>query len=329
MSYGKRRHRCLLIFWLVWVCCASVPDARAGQPMAFIADREIHDSVGRRIHVKKAFTRIISLYPAHTENLFALGLDREIIGVSPTDDYPEKTEKKARFSYRFDPERFLAAGPDLVLVRPMVDRAYPHLLSLLEKQGITVASLQPSGVKQLGIYWQILGALTGKRERSRLMVTDFFGQVEVWRRWSDGIQSKKQVYFEAIHSKMKTFSPQSMAIFVLETAGGGNAAFDASPVRGTNIAFFGKERLLARAGKIDVYLAQSGAMNRPTVEMLVQEPGYSVINAIQNREVYIVDEARVSRPTVRLLEGIRQIAGILYPDRPAPAIRHAFSRIAP
>ncbi|MEW5736722.1 MAG: ABC transporter substrate-binding protein [Thermodesulfobacteriota bacterium] len=300
---------------LLWAALLAASGARAADSPPGIAGREITDGAGRIVRADKPFTRIISLYPAHTENLFALGLDKEIVGVSALDDYPPQAEARPRFSYRDDPERFLAAWPDLVLVRPMVDRAYPQLLAILEQRGIAVVSLQPSGVEELSGYWRILGALTGKEKEAQALADDFFGQVEAWRRWSRGIRPKKRVYFEAVHSKTKTFSPGAMAIFALTAAGGLNAAADAVPSRGTNIAVFGKERLLSRAGAIDVYLAQSGAMNQVSRETILEEPGFSLIKAVQEGEVYILDEALVSRPTPRLLQGIWRIAEILYPGR--------------
>jgi iron complex transport system substrate-binding protein len=105
-----------------------------------------------------------------------------------------------------------------------------------------------------------------------------------------------------------------MAVFALETAGGINVAADAKPVRKTNIAYYGKERILSRAAEIDVYLAQSGAMNQPSVSLIKNEAGYQVIKAVFENEIYIVDEHLVSRPTYRLLAGISTIGKILYPE---------------
>jgi iron complex transport system substrate-binding protein len=105
-----------------------------------------------------------------------------------------------------------------------------------------------------------------------------------------------------------------MAIFALESAGGMNVARDARPVRKTNIAFYGKERILSHAGEIDVYLAQYGAMNTPSIALIKNEPGFQAIKAVKNNEIYILDERVVSRPTMRLLVGIFEIGKILYPD---------------
>ena len=277
-------------------------------------DNQIIDQAGRKIVTHDPHRRIISLYGAHTENLFELGLDAEIIGVSRHEDYPPGALKKPVFSYHDDPEKFLAAHPDLVLIRPMIDRGYPQFVARLEKSGIAVVSLQPGTVDEMYTYWRILGVLTGRHERALRMVANFQQAVLEFNTLTASINTRKKVYFEAIHSKMKTFSPDSMAVFALETAGGINVAADAVPVRKTNIAYYGKERILSRAAEIDVYLAQSGTMNQPSVSLIKNETGYRVIKAVRQDQIYIVDERIISRPTYRLLDGIKEIGRILYPE---------------
>jgi iron complex transport system substrate-binding protein len=291
---------------------AAAADTAAG-PFGLRAPDAIIDQSGRRIVIEQPFKRVISLYGAHTENLFSLGLGSEIIGVSPHDDYPPQTLGKPVFSYHDDPEKFLAARPDLVLIRPMIDRGYPQFISMLEKTGITIVSLQPRTVDEMATYLAILGVLTGRQDRARQLISQFNRSIDAFRNLTASRTDRKRVYFEAIHSKMKTFAPNSMAIFALESAGGINVAADADPVRNTNIAYYGKERILSRAAEIDVYLAQYGTMNRPTVALIKQEPGFRTIKAVAMDQVYIVDEKIVSRPTMRLLEGIYAIGKYLYP----------------
>jgi len=272
------------------------------------------DQAGRRIAVKKPFSRIISLYGAHTENLFALGGGDGLIGVAPNEDYPPEAGRKPVFSYHDDPEKFLAAKPDLVLTRPMIDRGYPQFVQRLEKSGITVVSLQPGTVEEMVVYWQILGILTGRREPAAAMAARFKAAVSELAALTASVSPKKRVYFEAIHAKMKTFAPDSMAVFALEAAGGVNIARDAASVRDTNIAAYGKERILAHASEIDVFLAQSGTMNQPTLELIKAESGFQAIRAVKTNQIYIIDERLVSRPTLRLLDGIFELGRILYPD---------------
>ncbi len=274
----------------------------------------LKDKKGRLIVFEKPFTRIISLYGAHTENLYHLGLEDVIVGVSINDTFPSQVDKKPKFSYHDDSEKFLAAMPDLVLIRPMIDNGYPKLMTRLEKSGITVVSLQPSGINELYDYWSKLGLLTGKNLEAKIMVQEFKEKTDRIKAITSKIHSKKRVYFQAIHTRMKTFTQGAMPVFALETAGGINIASDARASRNTNIAIYGKEQILAKASQIDVFLAQKGVMNAVNIEIIKKEPGFNIIKAIKNNQVYLIDEDIVSRPTPRLYKGIVSIGMFLYPD---------------
>ncbi|MCB2185254.1 MAG: ABC transporter substrate-binding protein [Deltaproteobacteria bacterium] len=273
------------------------------------------DDSGEAVTVTKPYTRVISLYPAHTENLLALGLGPELIGVSPGDEEDGSAGGRPVFSYRDDPERFLAAKPDLVLIRPMIAQGYPQLVARLRQFGVAVVSLQPHNQGELFEYWRRLGRLTGREAEARALAKRFAAESQAIAQQAAHIPPAKRprVFFEAIHRKMKTFAPDSMAIYVLETAGGVNVAADATAVRGTNIASYGKERILAKGPEIDVYLAQTGPMNQVSVPEILNESGFAAIKAVRNHRVYLVEEALVSRPTPRLLTGMRLIQSFLYP----------------
>ena len=260
------------------------------------------------------YERIISLYGAHTENLFSLGLDQEIIGVGMNECYPPEALERPDFSYQEGPEKILAAQPDLVLVRPMIDRGYSKLMNTLERSGITVVSLQPGNIEEMYTYWEILGTLTGRQEQAGEMQDNFRSALDYLQELTADIQDPKGAFFESMHQQLKTFAPESMPIFVLEAAGGKNAARNPRQVRGTNIADYGKERLLARADEIQVYFAQKGPMNQPDPERIKNRSGLHLLQAVQEDRVYTIDEALVSRPTMRLLQGIYQVGKHLYPE---------------
>ncbi len=260
----------------------------------------------------KVFSRIISLYPAHTENLASLGCTDLLVGISRSDNFPESITGKQKFSYRDNPEKFIAASPDLILVRPMIVRAYPQLLSRLQEAGITVVSLQPRSVEEIYTYWQDLASLVGKQQNAEKMIADFkaaLRQCETINRQSG--EDKPWIYFESIHSKMKTIAPQSIAAAVLMYGGGRNVAVDAVARNNTNIASYGKEHILSHAAKIDIFLAQKGRMNQVSIKDIMAEPGFASIKAIKQSQVYLIDEKLVSRPTMRLLLGIERVREVI------------------
>ena len=317
-----------IVLVLAFAVLLSVASGQAAD-MKIENGQTVIDQAGRSISVPKPFERIISLYGAHTENLFALGAGHFVIGVSPIEDFPPEARQKPVFSYHDDPEKFMAARPDLVLVRPMIDRGYPQFVQRLEKSGIAVVSLQPGTVEEMLTYWEILGLLVGRRDQAVAMAARFRQAVSQIRSLTDAVTPRKRVYFEAIHDKMKTFSPDSMAVFALEAAGGINVARDALPVRDTNIAAYGKERILARASEIDVFLAQSGTMNPASIEMIRAESGFQAIRAVKNNQIFLIDERLVSRPTLRLLDGIFEIGKILYPNDFTERAREIINRAKP
>ncbi|MBN2428024.1 MAG: ABC transporter substrate-binding protein [Deltaproteobacteria bacterium] len=306
---------CQIFFVFLLTTLVSVCPSQGADKSFTMLGHRITDQSGNEIIVNTPFKRVVSLYGAHTENLFSLGCTTQIIGVLPRTHYPPKARHLPAFHYREGAEKFLAARPDLVLIRPMIARGYPRLVEKLRASGISVISVQPGNIEEMFLYWRILGLLTGHEEQAEAMVNEFQKTVTDFRAASETINPKKRVFFESIHSKMKTFAPDSMAIFALECAGGINLAKDAVPARKTNIADFGKERILALGSQIDVYLAQVGPMNRPTIAAISDEAGFHIIKAIQTGDIHLIDETMVSRPTMRLLEGITTIGRILYPDR--------------
>ncbi len=262
----------------------------------------------------QVYKRIISLYSAHTENLVSLGATAQIIGISSSDDYPAEILERPRFSYREDSEKFIAARPDLVLVRPMIERSYPQLLEKLRQAGITVISLQPTSVDGIFEYWKAMGKLTGRNAESDAMIESFQKELDQFAKKITPIPhaERPRVYFESIHKKMKTFAAESIAIFVLEQAGGINIASDATQMRKTNIAAYGKEHILSKADDIDVFIAQHGRMNPVTREMIEKEAGFKAIKAVRENKVFLIEEQLVSRPTLRILEGIQKMHSFLY-----------------
>ena len=99
------------------------------------------------------------------------------VGISRTDDFPPAVLGKARFSYREDPEKFIAMAPDLVLVRPMIERSYPQFIGKLRRAGIIVISLQPNSVAEMFDYWRTLGILTGRENEAETMIQTFKEQL--------------------------------------------------------------------------------------------------------------------------------------------------------
>jgi len=309
----------LLILAILFFLSVMTPVWSAAQTLV--------DDEGREISFTQPFSRIISLYPAHTENLASLGCNIELIGIGESDNYPENFASKPRFSYRDNTEKFLAAAPDLLLIRPMISRSQPELIEKLQATGITIVSLQPTNIDQMFSYWEKLGELCGRTDQAQEMLKEFRAELTSQEALlPPDEKDRPNVYFESIHNKMKTFDPDAITMFALKVAGGNNIAVDTSGRNDSNIAPYGKEKLLSKAEKIDVFLSQVGRMNRVSLPDIYNEPGFQLIKAIRTKSVCLIEEDIVSRPTMRLIDGIRQIHSCLYPGESAATTMTTGSR---
>lgn len=256
--------------------------------------------------------RIISLYAAHTEVLLRLGARDNVIGVSRQETYagPE-TEgwDPEEFSFRDDVEKFLAARPDIVLARLQHIAAGGHMKEALERAGIRVLAIQVTSADKLYDYWRELAGLVGKDAEAEDMIARFDAEVEKHREEAKSLPRHPGVFLEAIHREIKTFTPDSIPYWLVEAAGGRNAAVDAEPAStGVIIAEYGPERLLVRADDIDVFVSQSGAMNKVNAETVEKRNIYQPLRAFREGRVHRISESVLARPTPSLLDGLEQLS---------------------
>jgi iron complex transport system substrate-binding protein len=287
----------------------SVPDPDGFSPVTFV------DDDGRTVVVDKPAKRIISLYSAHTENLFWLGAGDSVIGGHKTCTWPPEAAPLAIYDYSGDPEYVIAAEPDLVLTAPRISRAHPDYLSALEKAGITVVSLYTDVFDDFDGYIGRLAALCGAGASER--IAEFHERLGTIRAKTAAVPTgeQKRAFFEAAENHLRTAAPGSFPALAIEFAGAVNAAPDAEPVyEGSSMASFGLERVMEIAGDIDVYIAQRGAMNQAvSVESVQARPGYRAVKAVNDGRVCIIDERLISAPTARFLDGVEELARFIYP----------------
>lgn len=269
-----------------------------------------------RIKMNSYAKRIISLYPAHTENLFSLNLDKEIIGVSKYDNYPLAVLDKKSYDYEIDPEKILAANPDLVLITPFIERENPNFVKTLRRTGINVVSLYPTYFKDFSAYIEKLGMLTGKRNTAKILIKDFNNQIQEIEEMTKNIDNRVNVYLETSEIEYKTIISDSFAANAIRLAGGTNIANDTSPIdKYIPIAAFGEKKLLKNAENIDVYLSQrGGTFSGGNTHSILIRPDFDKIKAVKNMRVYTVDERLVFHPTLRYIKGIKELRRIFYPD---------------
>jgi iron complex transport system substrate-binding protein len=103
--------------------------------------------------------RIISLIPAVTEILFAIGAGPQVIAVSSFDEYPPEVKSLQRVGALLDPdlERILSLRPDLVVVYG----SQLDLLKQLERASIPAYNYRHAGLADVSRTIREIGARVG------------------------------------------------------------------------------------------------------------------------------------------------------------------------
>jgi iron complex transport system substrate-binding protein len=324
LSQSKRKFVVISALCLALLVAACAPVATSSAAVSSDASSlassspaiSFVDDDGRQITLNAPCRRIISLYSAHTENLYALGAGQWLIGAHSTSTYPAEAAALPRFDYNGDPETLIAAEPDLVLIRPNIARKAPDFISALEKAGVLVVSLYPDSFEAFDGYISHLAMLTGTEAQAETQLARFHEALAEMGRLTETVSPHRNVFFESTENNLRTVTPDSMPGIAIRTAGGENVAKDAVAVEaGSSIASFGVEKVLALADEIDVYVAQKGAMNASiSAQSSAPRPGFSTIKAVREGHILIIDEKLISSPTFRFYEGVREMAECFYPE---------------
>ena len=124
--------------------------------------------------------RIISLIPAVTEMLFAMGAGNEIVGVSSFDRYPPEVATRPRLGALIDPdfERILSLKPDLVVVYG----SQSELMTRLDRAKVPYYSYRHTGLADITTTIRSLGARVGRAKEADAVVAGIERDIDAVRR---------------------------------------------------------------------------------------------------------------------------------------------------
>jgi iron complex transport system substrate-binding protein len=119
------------------------------------------DLEARRREVRSfAPKRIVSVVPAVTEMLFAIGAGHEVVGVGSYDHFPAEADKLPKVGALLDPdfEKILSLRPDLVVVYD----SQADFIARLQRASIPIFHYQHAGLADITQTIRSLGEATGR-----------------------------------------------------------------------------------------------------------------------------------------------------------------------
>ena len=245
-------------------------------------------------------TRIVSLSPTITEDLFAVGAGKQVIAVDDQSDYPKSAPRTKLSGYTPNAEAVASYSPDLVIV------SYDGpIIGQLQKLGMTVL-VEPAIDTMAEAYEQIrqVGRATGHTPQATKVVRNM--QV----RFTRAIRSvpKTHRHLRVYHELTPDYYSTTSATFigrVYKLFGFQNIA-DAADKAGSGYPQLSNEYVLTQNPQLIVL--SDTLCCRQSAKTVAARPGWSGIAAVKDRRVVPVSDDVASRWGPRIVDFAKAVA---------------------
>ena len=258
--------------------------------------------------------RIVSLIPAVTEMLFAIGDGQRIVGVSNYDRQPPEVSRLVRVGGLLDPdvERILSLRPDLVVLY----NTQVELKQRLDRAGIDYYSYEHRALPDITTTLRTIGARIGSAARANAAAAGIEGAIAAIRKSLVGLpRPRTLLVFERDRSSLRNVYASGGYGFLhdmLEAAGGANVFADVT----RQSVEVSTEMMLAR--KPDVVIELWYGDLGKDLDLSRQAQAWNVLGAVpavRNHRVYELTGDEFVVPGPRVVAATRRLAETLHPGK--------------
>ena len=280
----------------------SSSEASAGATSASsTAPVTIVDRLNRTTRFDSAPRRIVSLSPATTELVFALGAGELLVGSTDYCDYPEQAKSIPRVGSgplgTVSLEAIVGKQPDLVLCK--FDTHQP-LVESLERLNIAVVAVGPESLEEFFEEARWLGQALQRNEQAEQLIQSMTVRKEQLATKSSA-NRKLRVFYQVWNDPLMTAGKGSFINQLLELASLENIV-DATIGRYPRVS---PELVVERDPEI--IIVPSSPANPVNLETIYGRPGWQGVSAVKNRRVLVVNSDIISRCGPRMLDALEQI----------------------
>jgi iron complex transport system substrate-binding protein len=262
----------------------------------------VKDDVGNTITLAQPAKRIISLAPHVTEDLFAIGAGKLIVGAVNYSDYPPEANQIERIGgYNgFDLERIRALKPDLII--GWATGNPERQLDQIKALGFPVFLTFSKKMADVPTVLERMGEMSGQQAGASKAAKRYRDQLAILEKTYAG-RKPVRVFYQIWDRPLMTINNTQIISDVMRICGGVNV--------------FGTQADLTPKVDVEAVLAAN-----PDVIMTSGEPGVKTdwlagwkkwknLKATQNNQFYILPKDSVNRMGPRLVDGSKAMCEAL------------------
>ena len=256
--------------------------------------------------------RIISLVPALTEMLYAVGAGSQVVAVSSYDEYPPEVKALPRVGALLDPdtERIISLRPDLVITyASQVD-----LQAQLKRATIATFDDRHAGLAHILVTMKELGIRTGHGPEADAAVATIEARLAAVRARVAGKRRPRTLL---------VFSREPKTLRNVYVSGGRGFLHDMLEMAGGDDLFndidkesvqVSAETILARAPEVILELRpEEISAGQPMQDELASWSRLASVPAVRDQRVLFISGRAVTVPGPRVAESVERMARALHP----------------
>lgn len=251
-------------------------------------------------------TKIISLSPSATENLFAIGAGKSVIAVDSYSNYPKSAPRTKIDGFTLNVEAIAKYKPDLVVIQSTAAKAGEVVKQLNALKIKTYVEITPVNISAAYAEISDLGKITGHSSQARFVVARMKKSIA-------GILAKSKLsgsksFFHELDSTLYSATSSTFIGKVYASFGLTNIADAAATADSGGYPQLQSEYVI-KANPAIIFLADSQYGESATT--VAARPGWSTISAVQGLAVIPLPADIPSRWGPRLVDFYRFVAQAL------------------
>jgi len=273
----------------------------------------ITDDEGTAVTIPHQPNRIVSLTPASTEELFALGDGGLLVGDTDSDDYPAAAKALPHVAtYQgVIMEKLVAAQPDLVIAGGD-GFTHPADVTHMRSLGIPVVVIYAATVPAVLADLRLVGEAAGQLPAASAMTAAMQSRMDAIAALARAEPTHPSVFYE-IGVGPDIYGPaQDSFVADMVVLAGGTPITTGDP----NSYTIALEKLVVADPQVIVLGDYDYGT---TVADVVKRPGWEHLTAVVDGAIRPVDDTIVTRPGPRLADGLAALALAIDPTLVLPA----------
>jgi len=268
----------------------------------------VTDDLDREVTILRQPERIISMAPANTEILFALGLGAKVVGITNVCNYPSQTKEKEKIGDYDNPnlEKIIELKPDLILA----SHGNPtELIDQLDELNYAVVGLNPKNIDDVISSIIMVGTITGNDEEATRLTEEIEERIEaVLSETSSLVENDRpRVLYVVWYEPLWTAGSGTFIDELIQKAGGINIAGD--------IAGWPQISLEIVIEKNPQVIIVGCSEDQPElIQAVKNESVLYQTDAFKNNQIYTIDTDIVSRTGPRIVDALEEMAKIIHSE---------------